>query len=113
MHTAAERERSDKVIARIRAGGIEQAAHGYVYFALCGAFIKIGHAYDVNDRMATLQTGNPHEITLLAAVPGTQRAERSIHAQFVAHRHRGEWFHDHAELRLYILEQTTTRAIKR
>lgn len=113
MATAAERARLDRALGAMHHGGLDQAADGYVYFALCGGFVKIGHTFDVTERMATLQTGNPHEIVLLASVAGTRRSEQCIHAHFAVDRHRGEWFRDSAELRLYILEQATTHAVRR
>lgn len=70
-----------------------------VYFVRAGnkGAIKIGVARDVKKRLATMQTGNPFELKVIALIPcsGVQQAfdtERRIHNLFKAKRIRGEWF---------------------
>lgn len=54
--------------------------------------VKIGIARDVEARIATLQTGNPDELHLLASFPGSQAHETALHRYLQAERIRGEWF---------------------
>lgn len=78
---------------------------GRVYFAQAGEHgpIKIGWTRgDPNDRIASLQTGNPYRITLLIAVPGSGDDERDIHIRFDRIRMVGEWFQPTAELVAFI-----------
>lgn len=71
-----------------------------VYFVRAGnkGAIKIGVARDVQKRLATMQTGNPFELKVIALIPcsGVQQAfdtERRIHNMFRSKRIRGEWFY--------------------
>ena len=97
---------TDVVIDAAKHGTLRTPSpEGYIYFAESAGFIKIGHAVDVAQRLQLLRTGNPHKITRLAAVRGSLRGERRIHARFARDRHRGEWFRDSAALRAFILEQ--------
>jgi hypothetical protein len=43
-------------------------------------------------RLATLQTGSPTELTVMAVRPGTMDDERRLHEEFAEERVRGEWF---------------------
>ena len=64
-----------------------------VYFISDGmGNVKIGVAYDPVGRRATLQCGNAHELTLLAALPGTEELEAELHVRFAPYWVRGEWF---------------------
>lgn len=56
-------------------------------------YVKIGTARDVQKRLASLQTGMPETLRLLAAHAGSYAAERTIHTRFTANRARGEWYH--------------------
>jgi hypothetical protein len=64
-----------------------------IYFirAANGA-IKIGYSVNPVARLATMQTGSPVHLELVAVVTGTQRDEKALHAQFAEHRISGEWF---------------------
>jgi hypothetical protein len=75
-----------------------------VYFIKSGddGLIKIGWTNDVDSRLATLQTGSPEVLSLLALVIGAQADERRLHQKFAHLRVRGEWFQDCAEIREYI-----------
>lgn len=58
---------------------------------------KIGIARNVENRMASLQCGNPAELFLIAKFDfGTKvnafRAEQRLHKIFRRHHVRGEWF---------------------
>lgn len=65
-----------------------------VYFVREGAVgpIKIGHAFNVAKRLATMQTANPRALRLLREVDGGRERERELHARFSHLRIRGEWF---------------------
>lgn len=76
-----------------------------VYFLRCRDFVKIGVAKSVEDRLATLRTGNPFPIQLLATLryPSRRNAyavETMLHRSLGRHRVRGEWFHAEPALRL-------------
>lgn len=67
---------------------------GYVYLIICGEFTKIGLATDPEKRLAQMQAGNPHPMTiakvwhtLTPALDG-----ECLHAQYEAQRIRGDWF---------------------
>jgi len=66
----------------------------YIYFIQAGngGPIKIGTAYDVQQRRDTLQTGNPNELRILCAFPGSEAGERKFHKHFEEERLSGEWF---------------------
>lgn len=73
----------------------------YVYFIRSGAKkkcpIKIGVASDVSQRIRELQTGNPTELSLIAAIPCDSRkhaysVESTLHRRFSRQHVRGEWF---------------------
>ena len=80
----------------------EVAEVGFVYFVSDGEAIKIGKANDPKRRLGGIQTGTARPLSLLGVVPGGRRMERRIHREFQAHRLRGEWFADCAEIRSYI-----------
>lgn len=79
-----------------------------VYFIGAGDFVKIGWAIDPTKRVKELQTGCPHELTILATLHGTQVEEFELHRRFAAYRvrHNGEWFHATPELLSFISEIT-------
>lgn len=74
----------------------------WVYFIRCGDSVKIGVAVDVRKRLSSLQTGNPAPLSLMASMPGDEKAERKLHKQFSADRLSGEWFDLSPALREYI-----------
>lgn len=63
--------------------------------------IKIGRG-EAEGRMKALQTGNPRELRVRAAVPNEGYTEIFWHAVFKDARIRGEWFRPTAELRAAI-----------
>jgi hypothetical protein len=78
-----------------------------VYAIRCQEFIKIGCAKDVANRIAGLATGYPFELDVIAVIPTESASlaramEKSLHGEFKATRHRGEWFRDTPELRARI-----------
>lgn len=69
----------------------------YVYFIADGEFVKIGKANDVNQRKASLETGNPRDLTILGTITCDSEAEsfsleKKLHRHFEPWNHRGEWF---------------------
>lgn len=68
--------------------------------------IKIGYSGNVADRLATLQTGSPIPLVLVATMPGTQTQEQRLHAQF--DRINGEWFRPTSKLIRYIVDHAET-----
>jgi excisionase family DNA binding protein len=85
-------------------GGTTESVQS-LYVLECGEFIKIGHAYDVEHRVKTMETGNPYPIKVLLARFGDgERLERQLHKRFARHRHRHEWFRMEGELADWIKE---------
>jgi hypothetical protein len=75
----------------------------WVYFIRSEAgFIKVGKAVDVESRLAELQGGSPHTLTVLAVEPGGRALESALHKKFAGLRVGGEWFRDDLEIRAYI-----------
>lgn len=73
-----------------------------VYFVECAGRIKIGFSNNVKARLQQLSTGAPGKLNLVATIPGPHRLERAIHRHLKAHRVKGEWFDDCAEVRAAI-----------
>ena len=69
-----------------------------VYFIASRDALKIGFAVDVRARLSELQTGNAHELVLVATAPGTVEDERALHRRFAAQKVRGEWFRPDTEI---------------
>jgi hypothetical protein len=69
-------------------------ADPFVYFIECGESgpIKIGLSYDVKQRLRDLQPANPHELRLLARMPGGAPLEESLHYTLRHANIRSEWF---------------------
>jgi hypothetical protein len=68
---------------------------GVVYVVASDGYWKIGVTYgNVQDRIRSMQTGNPHEISLVWSIRHLQpeQAEARLHAAFDHKRVRGEWF---------------------
>jgi hypothetical protein len=77
-----------------------------VYFVQAegGGFIKIGHAVNLAQRLATMQLGCPLRLQILVNVPGGVRREKELHVRFKAYRRHGEWFEPADELLAFIEE---------
>ena len=93
------------VIRQTRQPRVKQSAR-FAYFIqqVSGGPIKIGSATDPHARLATLQTGSPQPLRLLAAIDGGERKERAMHHQFSHLRIAGEWFRPAPELLALIKE---------
>jgi len=55
--------------------------------------VKIGYTENgVEQRLPTLQCGNPYKLTILRVIEGDRRQESLIHKKFSDKRCQGEWF---------------------
>lgn len=65
-----------------------------VYVVLAGAFIKIGRASNIADRIRSLQTSQPLKLKLIAIASTNPLDEKRFHAQLSRSRARArsEWF---------------------
>lgn len=69
------------------------AVLGDVYALGYGDRVKIGwSSIDPNWRREQMQRTYPETLVLFGFSPGYMRDEKALHAQFAAHRIRGEWF---------------------
>lgn len=57
------------------------------------SYYKIGIANDVSGRIASLQTGNPNALVLIACYdfPNAGIVEKTLHQKYSSQRVRGEW----------------------
>ncbi len=79
-------------------GGAGAGAHthtGFVYFieAMGLRAVKIGFSREPRNRLAEMQPSCPARLRLLAAVPGSESIESTLHHKFLDQRIHGEWFH--------------------
>lgn len=81
----------------------------FVYFVEAGegGAIKIGVTANVQARIKAIQTTNPLEIRLIAAIPGDHRDERRLHKRFKDERLNGEWFRGYGAVRAFAVSMTT------
>ena len=81
-------------------GNTSEGRIGCVYFLEGpGGAIKIGYARDLTKRLASLQTGSPVRLRVLATVQGGSRLEREYHREFAGYALHGEWFSDNPRIR--------------
>jgi hypothetical protein len=67
---------------------------GYIYIMedeWC-KYVKIGFAYDPEERLKSIQPCFPHRLYLKFWFRGTEKEERAIHRKLAEWRMRGEWF---------------------
>lgn len=78
--------------------------NGFVYFIQGenGGAIKIGYTYNIDQRIASLQTGYPDKLLVLADIPGDEVVESELHKIFSEYKLRGEWFKPSDELISFI-----------
>lgn len=60
--------------------------------------VKIGVTKKLKNRTYTLRVNSPHEMVVLAHVPGDERLEKYLHDLFSDTCIRGEWFRPTPEL---------------
>jgi hypothetical protein len=85
--------------------------------------IKIGYSKKPNERLGSLQTGNPSKLILLGTIPGNETDEATFHIKFAQYQLEGEWFKgeiieqvleiisSHKKQRLEIRRKTVTEEI--
>lgn len=76
-----------------------------VYFIRCGDFIKIGFTRgraQLDERVKTLQIGNPFDLEVVDWIVGNWRLEQFLHEKFDHLHHQGEWFRADPELERFI-----------
>lgn len=64
----------------------------HIYFAQCGAKVKIGCSIDPTRRIEQVGEWMPEPLVLLATMPGNFNLEAAIHTTFDAEWSHGEWF---------------------
>lgn len=69
----------------------------YAIEARQSKLVKIGFSTEPSKRIATLQTGCPEELLVVAIWEGSQADEHAIHSALREHRINGEWFTVNAE----------------
>jgi hypothetical protein len=73
--------------------------NGWVYFAKCQDFVKIGFAvHSVHNRIAVLQNGNPFPMILIGVLQGSISLEKELHKIFLPYHHKGEWYKAHPDV---------------
>lgn len=83
-------------------------------YAIRGArgLVKIGTTRDLGKRLASLQTGSPVKLKLVAVGPGDRELEQRLHEKYKHRRRVGEWFalsgREVAELEAFLGGSTTT-----
>lgn len=66
----------------------------HLYVLRCGERIKIGVTSDIEQRIVSLQTGNPDKIELeyIEERLNPHKAEKFLHRHFQKNKVSGEWF---------------------
>jgi hypothetical protein len=66
---------------------------------------KIGYTINVIKRLAELQTGNPHLLSVeYVIIDGNRKLEKELHVKFDQYRTKGEWFTCNQEIDNYFIE---------
>lgn len=69
--------------------------------------VKIGHSRNVEQRLATLQVGNPEPLHVIRTWPGTLRHEAAAHFVLRSVARGGEWFTIPVDRELFHLQAIT------
>ena len=66
----------------------------YLYLIKCNEYYKIGIAFDLDQRLSSLQGGNPYELEVVCAfkIKDARESEKLLHELFKDKRQLGEWF---------------------
>lgn len=83
---------------------IKPTIRGWVYFALAGDKIKIGHSRRLAKRIQVLRSSSANGAELLGVMPGDEALEWAVQDCFADLREHGEWFRDDVEIRDFIKE---------
>lgn len=74
-----------------------------IYFISDGEYIKIGYTKgDPKDRLASLQSGNARQLTLVSTISGNITKKQTLHQRFHHLKARGEWFQLTEEIEKFI-----------
>jgi hypothetical protein len=75
-----------------------------VYLLKSGPYLKIGFTSQASleGRLHQIRNASPYHIDVLAARPGTYEQEQDLHAGAEQWRHRGDWYNDCPDLRVYV-----------
>jgi hypothetical protein len=84
---------------------------GYVKIGFCAGRFQGADAPEVRNRFCSLQGSNPHELRVLAVIPGEPQNERWIHRKFRHLHHRREWFRGAPDLMAYIEKMKRADAV--
>lgn len=87
----------DGFLSRNKSRTLDRMEPTYVYVMVCGKWVKIGMASDINRRLATLQSNCPMPITVDMQKVFPSRlyaimAEMEAHRLLAEYRIHGEWF---------------------
>ena len=77
----------------------------YVYFFVSTdfSFVKIGYSNNPNERIKSVQTGCPLELSLAGYINGTTQDEYNFHQKYKYLNTFGEWFLLKGSLRAFII----------
>lgn len=76
-----------------------------VYFiGSTGGGVKIGYSTSPHGRLASLQAGSFHKLSVLGMMPGERHVEGWLHRHFAKDRVHSEWFKLTKRLRAFIAE---------
>ena len=66
----------------------------YLYLIRCNEYYKIGIAWDIDNRLNSLQCGNPYELELICAykITDARECEELFKEVFKDKKHIREWF---------------------
>ncbi len=83
--------------------GVVQSVNGTIYLLRTDAFLKIGWTGQVpwDRRLHQIRNASPYDVEVLAARPGTLEQEQELHAGAEQWRHKGDWYNDCLEFRIY------------
>jgi hypothetical protein len=71
----------------------------FTYLVHDAPFLKIGRTVNVTTRWpANGCTDNPRDVIVIDVI--AKDVEKELHLACLAHHYRGEWFHDHPDVRL-------------
>lgn len=78
--------------------------NGWIYIVGFLNYVKIGFTSksSIQERIATLQTGCPEKLTVIASFKGSKQHEDGYHLRFAALNTQGEWFKREGELAAWI-----------
>jgi hypothetical protein len=109
---AGERIEAASLLRKVKEAAQDCRRGHIVYFIQSGDSpqVKIGTTTNLNGRVASMQVGNPEELTVLATHRGDVRLEGVLHQMFLDERLMGEWFllSDRLEILIGLIAQEST-----